>query len=314
MTLKQLQAFLAVARTRSFAEACNLVHLSQPALSLAIKNLEDNFGGRLFARTTRTLSLTPEGQAFMPIASRLVTDWSEAQRQMQQRFAMQLGTVELASMPSFASTLLPQALLRYKQRYPRIRIEVQDVVAETLVNMVLQGRIELGVSFEPGNHSELDFYPLFNDSFVAILPPDHALDANADSIAWQQLLQSDFVMLQRPSRLRSLIEEQLAEHGMQASVVFEAHQLATVGQMVATGLGVSVVPSLSRQQMQALGARCVNVQAPVIGRQVGIITRNKAELSVAAAAMKAIIVETFGHGQALRQSLPSEQRTPDQRP
>lgn len=296
MTLKQLQAFLAVARTRSFAEACNLVHLSQPALSLAIKNLEDNFGGRLFARTTRTLSLTPEGQAFMPIASRLVTDWSEAQRQMQQRFAMQLGTVELASMPSFASTLLPQALLRYKQRYPRIRIEVQDVVAETLVNMVLQGRIELGVSFEPGNHSELDFYPLFNDSFVAILPPDHALDANADSIAWQQLLQSDFVMLQRPSRLRSLIEEQLAEHGMQASVVFEAHQLATVGQMVATGLGVSVVPSLSRQQMQALGARCVNVQAPVIGRQVGIITRNKAELSVAAAAMKAIIMETFGAG------------------
>jgi LysR family transcriptional regulator, carnitine catabolism transcriptional activator len=314
MTLKQLQAFLAVARTQSFAEACNLVHLSQPALSLAIKNLEDDLGGRLFARTTRTLSLTSEGQAFMPIASRLVTDWSEAQRQMQQRFAMQLGTVELASMPSFASTLLPQALLRYKQRYPRIRIEVQDVVAETLVNMVLQGRIELGVSFEPGNHSELDFYPLFNDSFVAVLPPDHALAANADSIEWQQLLQSDFVMLQRPSRLRSLIEEQLAEHGMQASVVFEAHQLATVGQMVATGLGVSVVPSLSRQQMQALGARCVNVQAPVIGRQVGIITRNKAELSVAAAAMKAIIVETFGHGQALQQSLPSEQRTPDQRP
>jgi LysR family transcriptional regulator, carnitine catabolism transcriptional activator len=296
MTLKQLQAFLAVARTQSFAEACNLVHLSQPALSLAIKNLEDDLGGRLFARTTRTLSLTSEGQAFMPIASRLVTDWSEAQRQMQQRFAMQLGTVELASMPSFASTLLPQALLRYKQRYPRIRIEVQDVVAETLVNMVLQGRIELGVSFEPGNHSELDFYPLFNDSFVAVLPPDHALAANADSIEWQQLLQSDFVMLQRPSRLRSLIEEQLAEHGMQASVVFEAHQLATVGQMVATGLGVSVVPSLSRQQMQALGARCVNVQAPVIGRQVGIITRNKAELSVAAAAMKAIIVETFGAG------------------
>jgi LysR family transcriptional regulator, carnitine catabolism transcriptional activator len=296
MTLKQLQAFLAVARTQSFAEACNLVHLSQPALSLAIKNLEDDLGGRLFARTTRTLSLTSEGQAFVPIASRLVTDWSEAQRQMQQRFAMQLGTVELASMPSFASTLLPQALLRYKQRYPRIRIEVQDVVAETLVHMVLQGRIELGVSFEPGNHSELDFCPLFNDSFVAVLPPDHALDSKADSIEWQQLLQSDFVMLQRPSRLRSLIEEQLAEHGMQASVVFEAHQLATVGQMVATGLGVSVVPSLSRQQMQALGARCVNVQAPVIGRQVGIITRNKAELSVAAAAMKAIIMETFGAG------------------
>ena len=293
MTLKQLQAFLAVARTLSFAEACHLVYLSQPALSLAIRNLEDQLGGRLFVRTTRSIHLTSEGQAFVPIATRLVTDWSDAEREMQQRFALQLGTVELAAMPSFASTLLPRALLRYKQRYPRIRIEVQDVVAETLVNMVLQGRTELGVSFDPGTHSELDFQPLFNDNFVAILPPDHPLPASATSIDWPTLLKSDFVMLQRPSRLRSLIEEQLGEHGMNAQVVFEAHQLITVGQMVATGLGVSVVPSLSRQQMEGLGARCVEVQAPVIGRQVGIITRHKRELSVAASAMRDIMIETF---------------------
>ena len=293
MTLKQLQAFLAVARTLSFAEACHLVHLSQPALSLAIRNLEDQLGGRLFVRTTRSIHLSSEGQAFVPIATRLVSDWNDAEREMQQRFALQLGTVELAAMPSFASTLLPLALMRYKQRYPRIRIEVQDVVAELLVNMVLQGRTELGVSFDPGTHSELDFLPLFNDNFVAILPPDHPLPATHESIDWPLLLESDFVMLQRPSRLRSMIEDELAQQGMSARVVFEAHQLITVGKMVASGLGVSVVPSLSREQMEAVGARCVSVQAPVIGRRVGIITRQKRELSVAASAMRDIIVETF---------------------
>ncbi|MCP8687230.1 LysR family transcriptional regulator [Marinobacterium sedimentorum] len=292
MTIKQLRAFIAVARTLSFAEASVRVHLSQPALSLAIKKLEESLGGRLFNRTTRTIALTPEGDALLPIAERLMAEWDNVEEELHQRFALQLGKIAVAAMPSFASSLLPQALLRYRELYPRINIEVHDVIAEQVVDMVRQNRVEVGVTFDPGASDDLLFRPLFSDEFIAVLPPGHP-DAKRNPLPWQQLLQHDFITLQRPSSLRLLMERQLAEQGMAPRVAFEAHQLATVGRMVATGLGVSAVPALCRQQMQELGACCVSLDEPTISRRVGILTRSNHQLSVAARALIEVLSETF---------------------
>ncbi|MFC6669208.1 LysR family transcriptional regulator [Marinobacterium aestuariivivens] len=292
MTVKQLRAFLAVARTLSFAEASVMIHLSQPALSLAIKKLEESLGGRLFTRTTRTIALTPEGEALLPIAQRLLAEWENAEEELQQRFALQLGRIAVAAMPSFAGSLLPEGLLQYRNRYPRINIEVHDVIAERVVDMVRQSRVEVGVTFDPGSSDDLRFLPLFEDEFIAVLPPDHPA-CNAEQLEWQTLLNEDFITLQRPSRLRLMLENHLAERGLVPRVAFDAHQLATVGRMVATGLGVSVVPGLCRQQMQELGACCVPLAEPRISRSVGILTRRRHELSVAAQAMVEVLEETF---------------------
>ncbi|GGB85394.1 transcriptional regulator [Marinobacterium zhoushanense] len=292
MTVKQLRAFLAVARTKSFAEAGQQVFLSQPALSLAIKKLEESLGGPLLTRTTRTVALTPEGQALYEIGQRLLADWDNAEEELQQRFSLQRGKVALAAMPSFAGSLLPSALLAYRAQYPNIRVEVHDVIAERVVDMVRDGRIEIGITFDPGPHEELRFQPLFNDEFIAVLPADHP-DAGASEISWTQLLSYDFITLQRPSTVRQLIETQLAQRGMSLRVAFDAHQLATVGRMVATGLGVGAVPALCRQQMEELGAHCSRLVEPTISRQVGILTKTRHSLSVAAEALQGVLLETF---------------------
>lgn len=292
MTVKQLRAFLAVARTLSFADASAQVHLSQPALSLAIKNLEESLGGRLLVRTTRSVALTPEGAALLPIAQRLLADWEDAQDQLRKRFSLNLGQVAVASMPSFAANLLPAALHRYRQRYPDISIEVHDVVAEVVVDMVRNSRIEVGVAFDPVGCHDLDFQPLFNDEFIAVMPAASAPDV--ERMNWSELLQQDFIALQRPSSMRLMLEQTLANHHLFPRVVFDTHQLATIGRMVATGLGVSAVPSLCRQQMEEMGARCVRLQAPVVHRQVGILTRKGHELSVAARALVEVLAETLG--------------------
>ncbi|MEC8483415.1 MAG: LysR family transcriptional regulator, partial [Pseudomonadota bacterium] len=91
MNIKQVKAFLSVAESLSFAQAANQLHLSQPALSLAIKGLEEALGGKLLTRTTRTIALTPEGDALVPIAKRLLAQWQDAEDEMKQRFALQLG-------------------------------------------------------------------------------------------------------------------------------------------------------------------------------------------------------------------------------
>lgn len=290
VSLKQLQAFVAVAQSRSFAEACAQIHLSQPALSIAIKNLEDSVGGRLFLRTTRSVALTPEGEAFYPVVKRLLSDWDQSLEDVHNLFSLQRGKLAIAAMPTFASSLLPTILADYHQRYPAINITVHDVIAENVVEMVRTGRVELGVTFDPGDMDELTFQPLFRDKFVVVLPVEHPL-LEKSSLQWRDLEHFAFIALQRPSSIRQLIDSVIEQHGFSLSQAFEAHQLASIGRMVSAGLGVSIVPALSAGQMQAMGARSLPLTAPSIARNVGVITRKRYPLSAASQAMLDVIGE-----------------------
>ncbi len=284
ITVKHLKAFVAVAKTGSFAEASALIHLSQPAISIAIRNLEGIVGGRLLARSTRTLALTPEGEAFFPVAQRLLHDWDEALEDVHNLFAMRRGKLGLAAMPSFAYSLLPQVLQEYRQYYPQVNVVVHDVVAESVIDMVMQGRVEIGIAFDPRGMADLAFTPLFDDAFIAVLPGTHPL-AGQDSVTWAALAAQTFIALQKPSGLRELLDRTLAEHGLSLTVELEVHQLGTIGRMVEHGLGVSAVPALCRVQMETLGLVCRPIQPPAVHRQVGIVTRHRYPLSSAAQAM-----------------------------
>ncbi|PMY60249.1 MULTISPECIES: LysR family transcriptional regulator [Pseudomonas] len=284
MTVKQIRAFLAVAQSLSFAVACERLHLSQSALSLTIKALEDGLGGRLFSRNTRNVALTPEGEALVPLARRLIADWDNAEDELRQRFTLQRGRVTLAAMPSFAGNLLPPILKTFRARYPQVNVTVNDVINEQVLEMVRDRQVELGVAFEPQQSASLQFTPLYIDRFVAVVPSDSPL-ADLKDIDWQSLLEQPFITLQRPSTVRVMLEEHLRARQMKLPVEFESHQLATVGRMVASGLGVSAVPALCAGQMRELGARCITLRDPVVERAVGVLTNPGHELSSAAQAL-----------------------------
>jgi len=288
VSIKQLQAFVAVARSQSFAEACTLVHLSQPALSISIKNLEEAVGGKLLARSTRSVALTPEGAEYLPVVQRLLEDWDRSLEDVHNLFTLKRGKLDVAAMPTFASSLLPEILATYHQLYADINVTVHDVIAESVVDMVRDGRVELGISFDPGDARDLNFQPLFLDNFVAVLPPQHEL-CKKQKLKWSNLQSTAFIALQRPSSIRLLLDKTLLEHGIEVTPAFEAHQLASIGRMVATGLGVSVVPALSIGQMEEMGAVCRPLVSPSISRNVGLITRKRYPLSVATQAMVDVI-------------------------
>lgn len=284
MTVKQLRAFLAVAQSLSFAQAGERLYLSQSALSLTIKGLEEGLGGRLFSRTTRNVSLTPEGEALLPLARRLLADWENAEDQLRQRFTLQQGRVTLAAMPSFAGNLLPPLLVEFRVRHPKVNVTVNDVINEQVIEMVRDRQVELGIAFEPEADVSLQFTPLYLDRFVAVVAADSPL-AERDDVDWATLLHYPFVTLQRPSTVRFMLEDHLRQRGLKLPVAFESHQLATVGRMVASGLGVSAVPALCVEQMHELGARCLTLHEPVIERAIGILRKDDHELSVAAQAL-----------------------------
>lgn len=287
MTVKQLRAFLAVAQTLSFTQACERLHLSQPALSLAIKGLEESLGGKLLIRSTRSVRLTPEGESLLPLAKHLLAQWDNTEERLRQRFTLQLGRLSVAAMPSFACNLLPGALVKFRQQHPKINVTVHDVINEEVIDMVRSRQVEIGIAFCPEGTGSLLFTPLFEDQFVAVVPPCSPL-TEAASLSWATLLQHDFITLQRPSMVRRLLEQELVKQHIELPVAFESHQLSTVGRMVAEGLGVSAVPSMCNRQMRELGASCIPLTTPSIACQVGILTQQ--ELSVAAHALRAVLM------------------------
>ncbi len=287
-TLKQIRAFVMVAKSNSFAEACEILHLSQPALSISIKNLESIVGGALFIRSTRSVSLTPEGEAFLPIAQNLLVNWDDAFNDLNNLFSLNRGKLTLASMPSFASSELPAQLQKFKASYPKINIKVHDVIAEDAVHMVKNGQVELALTFDPDEEDYLNFEPLFTDTFVIALPEKHEL-LKHDNITWPMVAKYPFIMLQRPSSIRHLIDNALKDENIDLNVELEANQLVTIGQMVSINLGISAMPSLCKTQLQAQGVVCRSLTQPTISRRVGIVTRTRYPLSSAAKAFIEII-------------------------
>jgi len=183
----------------------------------------------------------------------------------------------IAAMPTFAGTLLPSILAEFQRRHPAINITVHDIVAEQVVDQVLKGRVELGITFDPGDIEGIAFQPLFLDHFVAVFPANHRL-LQRRRLSWKALQGESFITLQRPSSIRKLVMDTLAEQGVAMSPALEAHQLSVVGRMVADGLGISIIPAISANQMREMGAECRPIR-PLIGRRVGFVTHRQRPLS-----------------------------------
>lgn len=289
--INQVTAFCTVARTGSFAQAALQLHLSQPALSIAIRNLEQSLGGKLLDRTTRNVALTPEGKAFFPVAKRLLADWEQSLTDVKNHFLLARGKLEIAAMPTYATNLLPRILSNFHFQYPHINVTVHDVIAESVVELVRESRSELGITFLPADAPDLVFTPLYNDIFIAILPKNHEL-LKYQTITWKQLLKFPQVSLQKPAGTRALIDQALQKKSLELMPVFESHQLVSIGKMVSQGLGLSVVPSTSEAQMLEMNLAVRAIKEPEITHQVGLIEKRHQSVSAASQAIKELIVKS----------------------
>ncbi|NYT74600.1 LysR family transcriptional regulator [Halomonas sp. QX-2] len=287
-SIQQLRVFVAVAHSRSLAEASERVHLSQPAISIALRKLEENVGGALFARTTRQLALTPEGEAFLPVAVRLLNDWNEAFEDLNDQFSKQRGKVTVAALPTLAAGLFPRVIKLFHEAYPRINLSLHDVLAEQINQMVREGRADLGLSVPPSDAEDLTFEPVLEDSYVVVCPCGHPLLAQS-AVAWSQLAAYPFIGINRLSSSHQDIDRIMQSVGERLDILCDARQIATVGRMVAAGLGISVLPSLSFRQIAADGIEYRPLVEPTIRRELGIILSRRHPPSAATSALRQLI-------------------------
>jgi LysR family carnitine catabolism transcriptional activator len=295
VTVKQVRLFVEVARSLSFARAAEAMHLSQPAVSLAIQNLEQAIGGKLFARSTRSLELTPEGLAFFPTATRLLNEWDEALDDVNNLFTMQRGKLNMAVMPSFSTNVLPDLVRQYHQLYPQVNLSIQNIVMDDAIESVRKGRNELAISFASENMNGLNFTPLYDVTFMAVYS-DHFLpnlkDVNLTD-NWSALFDLPMVAMDKDSTVRRWLDETSQAQGLQSKIVAEVNQLDSLGQLVSMGIGVGIVPSLCADQMTQMGLHMQKISGEILRQPVGVVTKNQSPLSAAGKGMVELLKDSL---------------------
>lgn len=278
VTHKNIVAFVTLAECGSFAEASERLFISQPALSSAIKNMEESIGGKLFSRSTRRVSLTPEGKDFLPVAKRLLNDWETAISDVTSLFKLQRGVLNIAAMPSFADGILARNLADFHAQHPNIQIRLLDEVMERVIQHVQDGRTELGIVFQPNDLTGLLFTPLVEDSFMLVVNESHQF-SKYKQVAIEQLNDLPMVFMNHGSSIRRWIDDKLDNLDVKPDMVAETSQFSTLGQLVANGMGATIAPQICRQLMISKGCTCINFTSSELSKKIGVVVKKRGKLS-----------------------------------
>lgn len=281
VSTRQLRAFMALVAANNFTRAAAASHLSQPAFSALIRQLEEVLGVKLFDRTTRNVALTAEGQAFQLSAQRVLDEVDAALAGMQDRVARRRGRVAVALLPSLAADWLPAVLAGFCAENPGLEVQVQDVLSEPCIDRVRSGQADLALAATRADTPELRAELFCSDDFHLVCPVGHPLALAAD-VRPKDLAAWPFVHLSRTSSVRPYIDA--AIHPLALNSVLEVDQLATVSGMVRAGLGVSVVPALTLYQFRTPGLVTRPLRWPGLRRRIYLVRRRDRSLSLAAQA------------------------------
>lgn len=282
--LHQIRIFVAVARLGNFTRAAERLGLSQPSLSLHIRQLEKDLKVRLFDRSTRSVALTRAGDDFLPAAERLLDDFQSAVAAVADLAARRRGRVAVAVLPSVAAELLPRAIALLRARHPDVSVSLRDDVAEHIPTRVRSGEVDFGLGAIDSMDMDISGSALVGDELIAVLAPAHPL-ATAAKTSWRALARYPFVAMSRDSSVRRLTEQAFAHNGLVLEPAFEAKYMSTAIGIVANGLGVGTLPSSALSMVQQAGLSHAAVHGPVMKRRIGIMTRRGRSLSPAAQAL-----------------------------
>lgn len=244
ITLRQLRAFLAVARQQHFRRAAESLHLSQPAVSRHIADLEGELGLRLFDRNTREVVPTEAGRYLESAIGRVLDELEGVLAHVHSEGERRRGKVHVASVPTLSASLMPPCIADCAQRYPELTIQLHDQAQTLVLDSVLGGEVDFGVAIDPPAGGEFDRELILRDPFVLVCRPDHPL-ARLDRVPWRKLQGQALVLLDYSSGSRRLIDHALASRGVQADIVQQTGHTLTAFRMVEAGLGISVSPALS---------------------------------------------------------------------
>jgi DNA-binding transcriptional LysR family regulator len=280
--LAQLEIFLRIADEKSFSRAAEKMLRTQPALSIAIKRLEEDLGETLFDRSSKSGTLTEAGRILYSYAQKMINLRDEAKEAIGELRGMFRGRLTIGANESTSFYVLPALLLEYRKRHPQIKIEVFRNVSEKIPLEVVERNLDFGfLSYDPMNPA-LQSFEVNRDELVLVVPPKHKL-AGRKQVTVKDLGDEQFVAHNVKTPSRSRIFELFAQNHTPLNICIELATLETIKDFVTRNVGIAILPRLAVQDEIESGKL---VEVPVKGMKIEkilrLIYRRESSLSHAA--------------------------------
>jgi LysR family hydrogen peroxide-inducible transcriptional activator len=247
MTLRELRYLVALADHGHFGRAAEACHVSQPTLSTQLRKLEEYLGATLFERTNKALHITPIGEQIVAKARRVLAEADSIVELARRKAGPLSGPINLGVIPTLSPYLLPWLLPALKDAFPELRLIVHEDLTDHLLERLKAHRIDAALLALPIDENELEALPLFDEPFFFACPPGHPL-ARAKAIKTSDLQKEHLLLLTDGHCLR---DQALAACGFDEAPAedegtdFRATSLETIRQMVAAGMGCTLLPAMA---------------------------------------------------------------------
>lgn len=290
ISLRQVEAFVAVARERSFTRAAAGLGISQSALTLQIRGFEEALGLILFDRTTRSVSPTALAAAFLPTAERLLGGFHQFADDLTAHAEKERGSVVVAAAASFIALVLAPAAARLAARYPNIELRLIEEGTEQVTRRLMSGEVDLGVTSLTRPARGLDSTLLLRDVFGVLGRRDAPVMQGEGPIRLSALARERLVAIGRENGIRAQLDRHRGTAALMARARYEISSVAGVRDLVEQGAGVAILPKLTAWRAVASGLR-FRPLAPVIDRELHVLRRPGRELSPATRELAQVMQE-----------------------
>lgn len=273
MADRRLQVFHTVARLLSFTKAAESLHMTQPAVTFQVRQLEEYFDTRLFDRTHNRISLTDAGNLVYRYADRIFELYNEMEHAVQDMTGGVGGSLTIGASTTIADYMLPSLLGDFKEKYPDVNINLKVSNTEGIVSMVENNAIDLGIVEAPVGNKNLVVEVCRPDQLVAIVPPGHP-EAEKESLSYSELVKYPFIFREEGSGTREVIEEYLKKISNGNEVLNISMELGSpeaVKGAVEAGMGISIVSRATIQKEIKLGTLVAINLDPMLERPFSFV-------------------------------------------
>ena len=259
--LNDLRIFLVACETKNFSQAGRQLHLSQPAISQKINNLEKHFGTKLFLRQGRSVSLTEIGQALRPMAQELVSSAKRLDESVSSLQGEVVGEFDIGCSTASGKYLLPSLIARFRRMYPMVRANVIVTSRDSVIKKLASGEVALGISSRRIQHRDLEYEDFFGDEVILIVPVEHPW-ANFRRVYPDDLLDEPMILREESAGTIEVLKKGLLEHDISFDMLNIAMVLGNaeaIEMAVEEGIGVAFISRLAAARGIELG-RAVEVK------------------------------------------------------
>ncbi|MGQ5711006.1 selenium metabolism-associated LysR family transcriptional regulator [Desulforudis sp. DRI-14] len=243
MNFHQLHIFKVVADKKSFSKAARNLFISQPAVSMQIKSLEDHFGAKLLERNTHQVNLTEAGHVLYDYVEKILSLADDAEKDISAITGSMRGTLSIGASFTLGEYVIPQLIGRFKNQYPQVKVFLQVTNTERITRWVSEHILDLGLVESHIDDQELVVSPFLQDELIVIIPTGHPL-AGRKSISLDEFVALPLVLREQGSGTRKVTEKRLREAGVEFSalnVVMELGSIEAVKRAVEAGFGASII-------------------------------------------------------------------------